>query len=518
MGRNDVNVVVRARDEASRKFRTIGGAAGGMGSMFRKAAAAAAVYFGVRAIKRFTAEAVTLYGVQETAVNNLSAALDNIGFGGDDQMRDMQAFASGIQKITTAGDEATLELMAMGASMGKLHGETLKKATKAAMGLAKAYKMDTVAAMRLVARAAAGDTASLTRYGIKLDATLTTQEKFNEVLRIGIDNFVLAEAETNTFAGKLQQMKNALGDVKEVIGHALMPVFMSSTVRITEWAENNQAKIGEWASKTVSYMTLVKDTFSSFATFLKDDWKSAADYAFDSFLVLMKTAFESAVTLAIAGGKGIWKGVKKGISDGSGGEINRYALKDYKAAGGAFRTYKGKSIETRKGVLNPTLWEDTKAVAASEYQKRQVDSILGDTVNVITATWKDAAKEIHDTMPAGLMEDVDAAFTKHQARLAAINNPAAGLPTPTGASPATTANGENIIAASAKVPGRLSANESRFLTMKAGTNLTPTDKNTDKMVGQLAGIAESIKKHLKHVVEQSNPAGAPPITLAMSDG
>ena len=214
-------MVIKARDQASKKFKKVGKAAGGMGSMLKKAALAAGAFMGARAIKNFVAGSLAAFGEQEMAVKHLKDALDNLGVGSAAAMDEMKKFASEIQKVTTVGDEATLEMMSMGASMGKLSGDSLKAATVAAIGLAKAYKMDTVAAMRLVARASAGDTASLARYGIKLDETMSAQEKFNEVLEIGASNFKLAEGETETYNGQMAQLSNTWGDFKETIGEAI---------------------------------------------------------------------------------------------------------------------------------------------------------------------------------------------------------------------------------------------------------------------------------------------------------
>ena len=224
MATHSVNVLVKARDEASKKFGVIGKSAGSMSSMLKKAAVAAAAYFSARAIKGFLTESLELYGRQDRAVRGLSDALNLLGKGGADAMRDMQQFASSIQKVTIYGDEAVLELMKMGASMGKLSGKELQDATKAAIGLAAAYKIDVTAAMRLVARARVGDTASLKRYGIVLGEGLTAQEKFNRILQIGARNFKLAEGETRTYSGAILQAKNAVGDLKEIIGKALAPV------------------------------------------------------------------------------------------------------------------------------------------------------------------------------------------------------------------------------------------------------------------------------------------------------
>ncbi len=251
MVKQDVQVLIKARDQASAAFRKTGKSVTGLTSTLKKAAAAAATYFGARALARFARSSLEAYAAQEAAVNHLDAALKILGKSGEDTMADMQKFASSIQEVTTVGDEAVLELMALGSSMGKLSGEALKDATKAAIGLSKAFGMDAVAAMRLVARAAQGDTSSLSRYGIKLDATLSIQEKFNAVLKIGASNFVLAEAETETFAGQMKQLSNSLGDLTEKVGEALVPMVKKLAGHLqglTIDSVKSMAKFAKWTA------------------------------------------------------------------------------------------------------------------------------------------------------------------------------------------------------------------------------------------------------------------------------
>jgi len=158
--------------------------------------------------------------VEEKAVRRLGDALDLLGKRGE--LKGMEDWARSIQKITTIGDEAVLEMAALGASLGKLSGQALQDATRAAIGLSRAVGVDTTAAMRLVARAAIGDTAQLTRYGIKLNELLSPQEKFNELLAIGAKNFNIATGEAATMTGQIEQLKNQWGDLREKIGEFTM--------------------------------------------------------------------------------------------------------------------------------------------------------------------------------------------------------------------------------------------------------------------------------------------------------
>ena len=159
---------------------------------------------------------------QEKAEVGLAAAMRVVGDRSKATQRELRRFASELQKITVYGDEALLQLMALGATMGKLSREETKQATVAAIGLSKAFGVELLAAMRLVARARVGDTAQLKRYGIMIDNSLSSIEKFNKLIEIGAKNFSLAAAETETAAGKLKMIGAVWGDVQEKIGMRIL--------------------------------------------------------------------------------------------------------------------------------------------------------------------------------------------------------------------------------------------------------------------------------------------------------
>ena len=231
MATRSVDILIKARDEASAVLKKAGGGVQQLSARLRTlkgigrtlltglgiGSAIAAVYSLISVAR----SSISAFFEQEKAARSLSDALTMIGVNAARAMPDMQAFAAGIQSVTTIGDEAVLQMMSMAAAMSRLSGDALKKATVAAIGLSKQLSIDTTAAMRLVARAALGDTAQLKRYGVVLELTLSPQEKFNELLRIGADAFQLAAGEAETAGGKIDQLKNRWGDLKEGIGEVI---------------------------------------------------------------------------------------------------------------------------------------------------------------------------------------------------------------------------------------------------------------------------------------------------------
>ena len=237
MAKKFVDIIVQAKDKTRAAFKSVDKGLARLKESVLSFKGAIVGAIGVAGIIRLGKTFLGAAGRQEAAVESLRAALERAGETSRGAVKDFEEFAAGIQKITVIGDEAVLELAAMGASMAKLTGQELKDATVAAIGLSRVFRLEVVAAMRLVARAAAGDTGSLSRYGITLDATLSKQEKFNEVLRIGKEGFVLAEKEVDTFNGTMMTAGNTFSDVGEQLGRVLQPHIVNVTKALKEQAE-----------------------------------------------------------------------------------------------------------------------------------------------------------------------------------------------------------------------------------------------------------------------------------------
>jgi len=302
MAKSKVDIVIKARDQASKKFGKIGGASKRLAASFKSLAVAGAAFLGARALFRFGKESIELFNRQELAVNQLTAALENLGEATTEDILDMLQFASQVQRMTTIGDEATLEIAALGASMGGLSGKGLKQATIAAIGFSKSLKIDMKAAMTLIAKAAQGNSDSFSRYGIQLDKNMTAQEKFQVVLAKGAEGFKLAEAETETFGGKLDQLSNIWGDLQEKIAGTLLeiPGLIPAIEKVGFAIENLYTGVDIFiTSMALAFFELSEDMKHWFGTTMVDDiktaWTNADIYVTDQAISLWKilnNAFE----------------------------------------------------------------------------------------------------------------------------------------------------------------------------------------------------------------------------------
>ncbi len=219
-GEYKLRVSVDGVNQAQGQLKNLGGTVNEIGkSVGRMVGAFVSIYAATKAIK-YVIENVK---EEEAAVISLNAALSNTGIYSDNFSKALRDNASALQGMTIYADEAIIAGTALAQNIGNLSAEQLPAAQKAAIGLAAAFNMDLQTAFQMVGKAAAGNTATLARYGIVLDEGLSAEEKFNKVLEMGASKFSLAEAAATSFGGRIAQMKNAMSDMAENIGYAVLP-------------------------------------------------------------------------------------------------------------------------------------------------------------------------------------------------------------------------------------------------------------------------------------------------------
>lgn len=218
MAENKVTVVLSAKDQASKVLNNLGGTL--KTAVVAGAAAAAAA---MAALAFELVKATQAANVQEEAEVKLSVALRSVGKASRETLDGLKAHASALQNVTKFGDETIIGVQALLVQLGRLTDTSqIERATEATLQFAAATGTDLQAAALLVAKAAQGQTASLSRYGLILREGIPPQEKFTELLSLMEQNFGgTAEALGATFQGRMQQSKNAFGDMQEQIGFTI---------------------------------------------------------------------------------------------------------------------------------------------------------------------------------------------------------------------------------------------------------------------------------------------------------
>jgi hypothetical protein len=182
---------------------------------FKKLAiGAGAAIVAIRGLTRALSSSLAAFEAQEDAEKKLETALGRTSNALLDQ-------AAALQQVSKFGDETIIEAQALIAAFVE-DEEQIKAATKATLDLAAAKGMDLKAAADLVSKTLGSSTNALSRYGIQVEGAVGSTER----LQSTVENISAvfggqAAAQAETMGGRIQQMKNAFGDLQEtVIGFA----------------------------------------------------------------------------------------------------------------------------------------------------------------------------------------------------------------------------------------------------------------------------------------------------------
>lgn len=132
--------------------------------------------------------------------------------------------AAALQKLTTHGDEEIIQAQAMIAAFVK-EEEQIKKLMPRILDLADAKGMNLVSAADLVTKSVSSSTNALARYGIEITGAAGSTERIESAAAALEKAFGgMAEGLAKTDVGKLKQIENTIGDIKEEIGIEVIPL------------------------------------------------------------------------------------------------------------------------------------------------------------------------------------------------------------------------------------------------------------------------------------------------------
>lgn len=184
---------------------------------------AVAAFAAIKGVIDFFASSIKAYTENARAVNTLAAAYRAVGYTAQGAMKQAQDFASKMQSMTGIADEAFLNAQRLLANYGVV-GTKAQEAVQAAYALSIGRGMEFGAAMDVVAKAAAGQTATLARYGIQIDKNTESGAKFDAVLAQINERFgATAQAAMGDMTTQVNALKEEWGDFKELIGESLIP-------------------------------------------------------------------------------------------------------------------------------------------------------------------------------------------------------------------------------------------------------------------------------------------------------
>lgn len=229
---------------------------------------------------------------QENAMFALMGALKASGEYNRETVSRLNEFANAMQEVTTYADEEVLAIMQTASVLG-VQSNQLRLAAKWTIALSDAVGMGTETASRLVAMALKGEYTMLRRYIPALREARTTTESFQTVQEFMNRAFEVSTTKAQTTSGALKQMRNALSEVGEAIGYAILPTLKSVAEGIRDWAMRNRETIAYWANLVMAYVTFAKDVFIDFAKYLITDWQAGWRLASDITITILRGLGES---------------------------------------------------------------------------------------------------------------------------------------------------------------------------------------------------------------------------------
>ena len=208
-----------------------------LASLAKKVTGVVAAYAGFRQIIQFGKDCITACDTQVKAEARLEQLMMNVKGTTLENVDAVKKYASELQGVTTVGDEATIQGASQLATF-QLQSSTIKTLLPSLQDLAVSQygvsvsgdQMQSMA--NLVGKVMTGNVGALTRYGVTLNDTQkkmlqngTEAQRAAMLVEVLGQNFGgLAEAMANTPEGKIVQIKNAWGDMQEVIGGKLYPI------------------------------------------------------------------------------------------------------------------------------------------------------------------------------------------------------------------------------------------------------------------------------------------------------
>lgn len=424
----DFSAITTQSKKASASMKSMGNAAASAGSMMRKAFGALGLVAAIRMIASAAKDAAEAYKEQALAEAKLAQTMKNTMNASSAEIKAIKDLCSAQQELGVIGDDVTMAGAQQLATFTR-QSATLKKLIPsmndmiAAQYGFEASQESAASVAKMLGKAMNGQTTSLAKLGFQFtDAQKKIMQYGTEEQRaatladvvsahVGGMNAALA----NTPVGRMQQLRNAMSDIKESFGQAVTTigtVFLpllnrvaSMLASIAAWANRVAQAIANVFGKKLSPSTAAVAAGAGSAADSFEDMEEAAQGAGSaakeaarsvlSFDVLNKLSDNSS---ASGSGSG-----SQAAAAGGGDTLGGFSMEEDEAAESS--TKLEKALQRVKDLIASINFEPLRAAAA---RVREAFSGLADVIggalswafdNVLAplAHWT-----IEDALPAGL--------------------------------------------------------------------------------------------------------------------
>jgi Prophage tail length tape measure protein len=285
---DNVKFDINAQNKTDKAFasvkKNLAGAEKGFGSLQKMALGIGAAAGGLYAMAKGVQVVTEAANVQREAESKLNAVLEATGHAAGFNLNQLQNMASGLQSITTTGDEAILSGMSILATFKNIKGEAFEGATMAALDMSQVMGQDLKSSMVQLGKALndplKGITA-LSRVGVsfteeqkELIATLMEEGDVMAAQKVILEELQgefggAAEAAGGPFDKALKQLSNTWGDLLERIGFGITDneVFVELLRKAEQYVASLIPRVGELINKFVEWIGPVDQLDAKIAVF-----------------------------------------------------------------------------------------------------------------------------------------------------------------------------------------------------------------------------------------------------------
>jgi hypothetical protein len=273
MAVRSVDILINARDRASGIFGGVGKAFTSLsrrifsaGGLITGALAGLGVTVGIKSFLDAATESAD-------ATAKLNAVLTSTGNVTGFTSAAIQGMAADLQDVTRFSDDAIVNGQAIMATFTNIRGDVFKDATVAAMNLSTVMGQDLQTSVTQIGKALQDPTKgmlALRRAGVSF--TASQQEQIRALQRsgdlLGAQKIILGElqrefggaavAAGTTFAGKLDILKNNVGDLWEEIGFGIGDSVMAVFPQLGATVGAHASKITSWVDGAIVLFTQIE--------------------------------------------------------------------------------------------------------------------------------------------------------------------------------------------------------------------------------------------------------------------
>jgi hypothetical protein len=215
MATQKVNIDIQTKG-AKKSKEELSGLNSAISKVGKAAGIASAAYFGAKGLISAFSSVIEASARQEAAEKALEVALGRTS-------QSLLNQASALQQVTTAGDESIIEQQAFLASL-KFTEDQIKTIIPVALDLSAATGISLESAVRNTSKTFSGLAGELGELVPQLRDLTQEEMKAGKAVEV-LGNLFEGQAskQTETLAGSIQQMSNAVGDAAESIGSLLAP-------------------------------------------------------------------------------------------------------------------------------------------------------------------------------------------------------------------------------------------------------------------------------------------------------